>query len=93
MYESSTEEYDHLFKIVIIGDSGVGKSSLMIRFADKIFSDNHVTTIGVDFKICTIEVDGKKIKLQVWDTAGQERFRSITHTYYRGTVYSISKTI
>eukprot|EP00118_Oscarella_pearsei_P025005 m.307298 g.307298 ORF g.307298 m.307298 type:complete len:200 (+) comp42123_c0_seq1:83-682(+) len=78
-------EYDHLFKLLIIGDSGVGKSSILLRFADNVFSGTYITTIGVDFKIRTIDVDGKKVKLQIWDTAGQERFRTITSTYYRGT--------
>ncbi|CAG2102788.1 unnamed protein product [Medioppia subpectinata] len=79
------KEYDHLFKLLIIGDSGVGKSSLLLRFADNTFSGSYITTIGVDFKIRTIEVDNEKVKLQIWDTAGQERFRTITSTYYRGT--------
>ncbi|KRZ32047.1 Ras-related protein Rab-35 [Trichinella pseudospiralis] len=78
-------DYDHLFKLLIIGDSGVGKSSLLLRFADQTFSANYITTIGVDFKIRTITVDGERVKLQIWDTAGQERFRTITSTYYRGT--------
>lgn len=78
-------EYDHLFKLLIIGDSGVGKSSLLLRFADNTFSGSYITTIGVDFKIRTVEIDGEKVKLQIWDTAGQERFRTITSTYYRGT--------
>ncbi|KAH9498685.1 Ras- protein Rab-35 [Bulinus truncatus] len=78
-------EYDHLFKLLIIGDSGVGKSSLLLRFADNVFSGTYITTIGVDFKIRTIEVNGERVKLQIWDTAGQERFRTITSTYYRGT--------
>ncbi|PAV59270.1 hypothetical protein WR25_20469 [Diploscapter pachys] len=78
-------DYDHLFKLLIIGDSGVGKSSLLLRFADNVFSDNYITTIGVDFKIRTMDVDGQRVKLQIWDTAGQERFRTITSTYYRGT--------
>ncbi|XP_044764230.1 ras-related protein Rab-35 [Coccinella septempunctata] len=78
-------DYDHLFKLLIIGDSGVGKSSLLLRFADNTFTGNYITTIGVDFKIKTINIDGQKVKLQIWDTAGQERFRTITSTYYRGT--------
>ncbi|XKL64342.1 hypothetical protein PGB90_004428 [Kerria lacca] len=78
-------EYDHLFKLLIIGDSGVGKSSLLLRFADNTFSGSYITTIGVDFKIRTVEIDGERVKLQIWDTAGQERFRTITSTYYRGT--------
>lgn len=78
-------DYDHLFKLLIIGDSGVGKSSLLLRFADNTFSGSYITTIGVDFKIKTVTLNGQKVKLQIWDTAGQERFRTITSTYYRGT--------
>jgi Ras-related protein Rab-1A len=77
-------EYDYLFKILLIGDSGVGKSSILHRFTDDTFSESYLSTIGVDFKIKTIELDGKYIKLQIWDTAGQERFRAITKSYYRG---------
>jgi len=83
--EMAAKDYDHLFKLLIIGDSGVGKSSLLVRFADNHFSGNYITTIGVDFKIRTIEIQGERVKLQIWDTAGQERFRTITSTYYRGT--------
>lgn len=78
-------EYDHLFKLLIIGDSSVGKSCLLLRFAENTFSQSYITTIGVDFKIRTVECNGEKVKLQIWDTAGQERFRTITSTYYRGT--------
>ncbi|GER34765.1 RAB GTPase homolog 1A [Striga asiatica] len=75
---------DYLFKLLLIGDSGVGKSSLLLRFADDSYIDSYISTIGVDFKIRTVEQDGKTIKLQIWDTAGQERFRTITSSYYRG---------
>jgi Ras-related protein Rab-1A len=77
-------EYDYLFKLLLIGDSGVGKSCLLIRFADDTYTESYISTIGVDFKIRTIELEGKTVKLQIWDTAGQERFRTITSSYYRG---------
>ena len=72
---------DYLFKLLLIGDSGVGKSCLLLRFADDTYTESYISTIGVDFKIRTIELDGKTIKLQIWDTAGQERFRTITSRY------------
>ena len=82
------DQYDYLIKIVLIGDSGVGKSSVLLRYADDVFSDSYTSTIGVDFKIRTTHYnrDGmeKTIKQQIWDTAGQERFRTITSSYYRG---------
>ncbi|CAM4892538.1 unnamed protein product [Rotaria socialis] len=83
--KSNNSEYDYLLKIVLIGDSGVGKSALLLRFVDDTFSEAFLTTIGVDFKIRTIDYHGKKVKLQIWDTAGQERFRIITNAYYRGS--------
>lgn len=80
------KEYDHLFKVVLVGDAKVGKSVLLSRFADNQFTESYVSTIGVDFKNKTIELDNnKKIKLQLWDTAGHERFRAIISSYYRGS--------
>jgi Ras-related protein Rab-1A len=88
---AALSEYDYLFKVIIIGDSGVGKSCLLLRFADDMFTDSYISTIGVDFKIRTINlksdvpgVANEQIKLQLWDTAGQERFRTITSSYYQG---------
>jgi len=78
--------YDYLIKLLLIGDSGVGKSCLLLRFSDDSFIPSFITTIGIDFKIRTIELEGKRIKLQIWDTAGQERFRTITTAYYRGAM-------
>jgi len=70
----------------MIGDSGVGKSCLLLRFSDDSFTTSFITTIGIDFKIKTVEIEGKRVKLQIWDTAGQERFRTITTAYYRGAM-------
>lgn len=81
-----TKAYDYLFKLLLIGDSGVGKTCVLFRFSDDAFNSTFISTIGIDFKIRTIELDGKKIKLQIWDTAGQERFRTITTAYYRGAM-------
>lgn len=78
--------YDFLIKLLLIGDSGVGKSCLLLRFCDDAWTPSFITTIGIDFKIRTIELDGKRVKLQIWDTAGQERFRTITTAYYRGAM-------
>ena len=80
----ASSDYDYLFRILLIGDSGVGKSCLLMRFSDDTYSDNFVATIGVDFRIRTMFLDGKKAKAQIWDTAGQERFRTICASYYRG---------
>merc|ERR1711953_748906 len=76
--------YDLLFKLLLIGDSGVGKTCVLFRFSDDTFNTTFISTIGIDFKIKTVELQGKKIKLQIWDTAGQERFHTITTSYYRG---------
>ena len=79
-------QYDYLIKLLIIGDSGVGKTCFLLRFSDDNFTASHLTTIGIDFKLKTMDIDGKTIKLQIWDTAGQERFRTITQTYYKGAM-------
>jgi Ras-related protein Rab-1A len=79
-----SDNYDYLFKILLIGNSGVGKSSIVQMYSEKQFSENFLSTIGVDFKVKTVTVDDKIVKMQIWDTAGQERFRSITNSYYRG---------
>jgi len=88
-------KYDYLIKLLLIGDSGVGKSCLLLRYSDDSFTSSFITTIGIDFKIKSILCDDAKVKLQIWDTAGQERFRTITTAYYRGAmgillVYDVS---
>eukprot|EP00640_Fibrocapsa_japonica_P005028 CAMPEP_0113937722 /NCGR_PEP_ID=MMETSP1339-20121228/4284_1 /TAXON_ID=94617 /ORGANISM="Fibrocapsa japonica" /LENGTH=211 /DNA_ID=CAMNT_0000940595 /DNA_START=65 /DNA_END=700 /DNA_ORIENTATION=- /assembly_acc=CAM_ASM_000762 len=88
--------YAYLFKYIIIGDTGVGKSCLLLQFTDKRFQPVHDLTIGVEFGARMINIDSKQIKLQIWDTAGQESFRSITRSYYRGAagallVYDITR--
>eukprot|EP00800_Vazella_pourtalesii_P023358 TRINITY_DN942_c0_g3_i1.p1 TRINITY_DN942_c0_g3~~TRINITY_DN942_c0_g3_i1.p1 ORF type:complete len:213 (-),score=56.37 TRINITY_DN942_c0_g3_i1:186-824(-) len=90
------DEYDYLFKIVLIGDSGVGKSNLLSRFTRNEFDLESRTTIGVEFATRSIPVENKTVKAQIWDTAGQERYRAITNAYYRGAVgallvYDIAK--
>ncbi|KAI3982410.1 hypothetical protein MKX01_041248 [Papaver californicum] len=80
------DDYDYLFKVVLIGDSGVGKSNLLSRFTRNEFSLESKSTIGVEFATRSLNVDGKIIKAQIWDTAGQERYRAITSAYYRGAV-------
>ncbi|KAK2554805.1 Ras-related protein Rab-2 [Acropora cervicornis] len=90
--------YAYLFKYIIIGDTGVGKSCLLLQFTDKRFQPVHDLTIGVEFGARMITIDGKQIKLQIWDTAGQESFRSITRSYYRGAagallVYDITRDL
>jgi Ras-related protein Rab-18 len=89
------QPFDHLIKLLLVGDSGVGKSSLLLRFSDDTFEELS-PTIGVDFKLKYLDLDGKKLKLTVWDTAGQERFRTLTSSYYRGAqgivfVYDITR--
>mmetsp|Transcript_10649 Transcript_10649/g.22386 ORF Transcript_10649/g.22386 Transcript_10649/m.22386 type:complete len:220 (-) Transcript_10649:319-978(-) len=98
MAQGKDEEYDYLFKVVLIGDSGVGKSNLLSRFTRNEFNLESKSTIGVEFATKSIKTEGKTIKAQIWDTAGQERYRAITSAYYRGAVgallvYDISKKI
>jgi len=88
--------YKYLFKYIIVGDTAVGKSCLLLQFTDKRFQPVHDLTIGVEFGSRTVTIDGNQVKLQIWDTAGQEKFRSITRSYYRGTtgallVYDITR--
>jgi len=95
---SKDDEYDYLFKVVLIGDSGVGKSNLLSRFTRNEFNLESKSTIGVEFATRSIQVDNKTIKAQIWDTAGQERYRAITSAYYRGAVgallvYDIAKHV
>lgn len=77
------ERIDYIFKYVILGDSAVGKTNIMLRFTEDDYKPTNLPTIGVDFKIKMIDTKGKRVKLQLWDTAGQERFRTITETYYK----------
>ncbi|XP_024372290.1 ras-related protein RABA5c [Physcomitrium patens] len=84
-YQDEQSE-DYLFKVVLIGDSAVGKSNLLSRYARNEFNSNSKATIGVEFQTQSMEIDGKELKAQIWDTAGQERFRAVTSAYYRGAV-------
>jgi small GTP-binding protein len=93
---NSEDDYDLIFKVVLIGDSGVGKSNILSRYLKDEFNLHTKTTVGVEFGTKKIEVDGMKIKAQIWDTAGQERYKSITNAYYKGSkgallVYDITK--
>lgn len=96
MARRTDEEYDYLFKVVLIGDSGVGKSNLLSRFTRNEFCLESKSTIGVEFATRTLQVEGRTVKAQIWDTAGQERYRAITSAYYRGAlgallVYDVTK--
>ncbi|XP_038941068.1 ras-related protein Rab-26 isoform X10 [Rattus norvegicus] len=91
--------YDVAFKVMLVGDSGVGKTCLLVRFKDGAFlAGTFISTVGIDFRNKVLDVDGMKVKLQIWDTAGQERFRSVTHAYYRdahgvSSLLSVSSTV
>ncbi|KAK1411103.1 hypothetical protein QVD17_37647 [Tagetes erecta] len=91
------QQQEYLFKVVIIGDSAVGKSNLLSRYAKNEFNIHSKATIGVEFQTQTMDIHGKEVKAQIWDTAGQERFRAVTSAYYRGAVgalvvYDITRT-
>ena len=83
---AAKRDYDMQIKVMMIGDQAVGKTALLVRYADDDFNEVLLPTIGIDFKIKTIDLLGKRVKLQIWDTAGQERFRTITQAYYRGAM-------
>ncbi|CAH1453961.1 unnamed protein product [Lactuca virosa] len=96
MDPSASADFDYLFKLLLIGDSGVGKSSLLLSFTSANAIEDLSPTIGVDFKVKFVTIDGKKLKLAIWDTAGQERFRTLTSSYYRGAqgvimVYDVTR--
>jgi small GTP-binding protein len=85
-----------MFKLLVVGESSVGKTCLLMRFADNVYNEDCITTIGVDSKVKELTVDDKRVKLQIWDSAGQERFRNITASYYRNSsgiivVYDVTK--
>ena len=86
MYDEEEIEDDYnLYKVLLLGDSSVGKSCLLLRFCDNCFQEAHLTTIGLDFRVKAINLDNnRKVKIQIWDTAGEDRFRSITRNYYKG---------
>jgi len=79
-----SKEYDYLFKLLVVGETGVGKSCLLLKYVEGSFTETFISTIGVDFKMKTITLNDKKVKLQIWDTAGQERYRTIVNSFYRG---------
>ncbi|KAK8798663.1 hypothetical protein WA158_007748 [Blastocystis sp. Blastoise] len=95
MAPAPKQKFDYQFKILTLGDAAVGKTCLLLRYSSQTYVLTHIATIGVDFKIKNINIDGKAIKLQIWDTAGQDRFRTITVSYFRGAngmllVYNIT---
>ncbi|XP_056610013.1 RAB3D, member RAS oncogene family, b [Triplophysa dalaica] len=84
--DAADQNFDYMFKLLIIGNSSVGKTSFLFRYADDSFTSAFVSTVGIDFKVKTVFRNNKRIKLQIWDTAGQERYRTITTAYYRGAM-------
>mmetsp|Transcript_30826 Transcript_30826/g.54089 ORF Transcript_30826/g.54089 Transcript_30826/m.54089 type:complete len:216 (+) Transcript_30826:96-743(+) len=99
MTANGGKKWDHMFKIVLVGDSGVGKSNLLSRFTRDVFCSDEKSTIGVEFATRIVKMDdGKLVKAQIWDTAGQERYRAITNAYYRGAmgammIYDVTKAV
>ncbi|GIL64998.1 hypothetical protein Vafri_18833 [Volvox africanus] len=92
----AVDSHDYTFKVLLVGDSGVGKSCILTRFTSGIFEEGTTSTIGVDFKVKYVTTGGKRCKLTIWDTAGQERFRTLTSSYYRGAqgiifVYDVTR--
>ena len=93
----SSPESDFVFKILLLGDSEVGKSCFLMRYSDNVFVENYITTIGLDYKLKIVKLDsGKTIKVQLWDTAGQDKYRTIAKNYYKGShgillLYDITK--
>ena len=96
--KASSTETDLVYKILLLGDSEVGKSCFLMRYADNVFVDNYITTIGLDYKLKYIQLDsGQVIKVQLWDTAGQDRYRTIAKNYYKGShgillLYDVTKS-
>ena len=96
--KTSSTDTDLVYKILLLGDSEVGKSCFLMRYADNVFVDNYITTIGLDYKLKYIQLDsGQVIKVQLWDTAGQDRYRTIAKNYYKGShgillLYDVTKT-
>ena len=84
--DAAAQNFDYMFKLLIIGNSSVGKTSFLFRYADDSFTSAFVSTVGIDFKVKTVFRNDKRVKLQIWDTAGQERYRTITTAYYRGAM-------
>ena len=85
------ESYDHLVKVLMIGESGVGKTCLIQRFNKNEFSMNHLSTIAIDFKLKVMDIRGSKLKMQIWDTAGQERFNTLTMGFFKGWLIRIGR--
>ena len=81
---TNPDYFDYVIKVVVIGDSGVGKTNMILKYTQDTFKENYMATLGVDFKFKTVHCEDKFIKLQIWDTAGQERFNTITQSFYQG---------